>query len=138
MNSSKLFVLTKNKFWQDPNRYLPANIQSDTLFRGLYCLDYHPGTGMDGGYWRRARQLYTWGDDSSKYLAVKDPHERLQMLLRSLQPCAADFAAALEDAIVPDTVKLIDWQDQRGYYGSFKDATTRAKINTVKIPTISS
>jgi tryptophan 2-monooxygenase len=119
MNSSKLFVMTKNKFWQDPDRALPANIQSDTLFRGLYCLDYHPGTDMDGGY-GVVLVSYTWGDDSSKYLALKNPHERLRFLLRSMQPCAADFAAALEKALIPDTVELIDWQDRRGYYGAFK------------------
>jgi tryptophan 2-monooxygenase len=119
MNSSKLFVTTKNKFWQDPNHPLPANIQSDTLARGLYCLDYHPGTGMDGGN-GVVLVSYTWGDDSSKYLAVKDPQERLQVLLRSLQPCAADFVSALQAAIVPNTVKLVDWQDLRGYYGAFK------------------
>jgi tryptophan 2-monooxygenase len=119
MNSSKLFVLTKNKFWQDPNNPLPSNIQSDTLARGLYCLDYHPGTGMDGGY-GVVLVSYTWGDDSSKYLAVKDPQERLRIVLRSLLPCAADFVTALEAAIVPGTVKLVDWQDRRGYYGAFK------------------
>jgi tryptophan 2-monooxygenase len=119
MNSSKLFVLTKNKFWQDPDNPLPSNIQSDTLARGLYCLDYHPGTGMDGGY-GVVLVSYTWGDDSSKYLAVKDPQERLRIVLRSLLPCAADFVTALEAAIVPGTVKLIDWQDRRGYYGAFK------------------
>jgi tryptophan 2-monooxygenase len=119
MNSSKLFVTTKNKFWQDPGSSLPANIQSDTLARGLYCLDYHPGTGAGGGH-GVVLVSYTWGDDSSKYLAVKDPEERLQIVLRSLQPCAADFVSALQAAIVPDTVRLVDWQDERGYYGAFK------------------
>ena len=77
------------------------------------------GTGKDGGH-GVVLVSYTWGDDSSKYLAVKDPGERLGVILRSLQPCAADFVSALQDAIVPNTLRLVDWQDRRGYYGAFK------------------
>ncbi len=36
MNSSKLFVLTKTKFWKEAQG-LPQNIQTDGLVRGLYC-----------------------------------------------------------------------------------------------------
>ncbi|WP_419943653.1 FAD-dependent oxidoreductase [Candidatus Poriferisodalis sp.] len=39
VNSSKAFVLTEDKF-RLKNSGLPANIQSDTLIGGLYCLDY--------------------------------------------------------------------------------------------------
>jgi tryptophan 2-monooxygenase len=51
-SSSKVFVMTQRKFWLDEN--LPANIQTDTLVRGVYCLDYAPGN-PDAG--RRVAQL---------------------------------------------------------------------------------
>jgi len=66
MNSSKLFVLTTNKFWKSVG--MPQNIQTDGLVRGLYCLDYpHSDHGV-------VLVSYTWGDDSTKYIAIKDPH----------------------------------------------------------------
>ncbi|NJM24072.1 MAG: FAD-dependent oxidoreductase [Richelia sp. SM1_7_0] len=42
--SSKLFIRTKTKFWQDENGKsipdIPQNIQTDELPRGVYALDY--------------------------------------------------------------------------------------------------
>lgn len=118
MNSSKLFVLTKTKFWQQPGSKLPSNIQADTLVRGLYCLDYSPATPYLG----RGVVLisYTWGDDSTKYLALKDPRERLEACLRSIEHCANDFVTALRPEIMTDHVRMIDWQDEPNYFGAFK------------------
>lgn len=113
MNSSKLFVLTKSKFWKKDKKF-PANIETDGLVRGLYCLDY-PDT--DKGV---VLVSYTWGDDSTKYIAVKDPNERLELLLRSLEPYVPEFANKLKDEILYQHTKLIDWQDQKHYYGGFK------------------
>ena len=113
MNSSKLFVLTKTKFW-DQHQGLPANVQTDGLVRGLYCLDY-PGT--DHGV---VLISYTWGDDSTKCIAVKDPTARLELLLDSLEPQLPEFVAALRDGVLPEHTTLIDWQDQPHFYGAFK------------------
>jgi tryptophan 2-monooxygenase len=114
MNSSKLFVLTQSKFWlQSAN--LPANIQTDGLVRGLYCLDYGPNTKYGV-----VLISYTWGDDSTKYIAIKDPRQRLEILLNSLQAAVPDFVKALRPEILPAYTTLVDWQDQLGYYGAFK------------------
>ena len=113
MNSSKLFVLTKTKFWEHGN--YPANIQTDGLCRGLYCLDY-PSAGGYGV----VLISYTWGDDSTKYIALKDPAERLEILLQSLTPGAQSFVTKLRSEIMPQYTKMVDWQDESQYYGAFK------------------
>jgi len=113
MNSSKLFVLTRSKFW---NQYknLPQNIQTDGIVRGLYCLDYED---TDYGV---VLVSYTWGDDSTKYIAIKDPVKRLKLLIESLTPFNPEFTDVLKDEILYEHTKLIDWQDQAQYYGAFK------------------
>jgi len=118
MNSSKLFVLTRSKFWLPPAGQpatLPANIQTDGLVRGLYCLDY--GQNTEYGV---VLISYTWGDDSTKYIAIKDPAQRLSILLGSLQAAVPDFVNALTAQILPEYTFMIDWQDQPSYYGAFK------------------
>jgi tryptophan 2-monooxygenase len=115
MNSSKLFVLTRSKFWAtDPSQHFPQNIQTDGLVRGLYCLDY-PGT--DHGV---VLVSYTWGDDSTKYIAIKDPAARLAHLLRSLREYAPDFVDRLQAEVMVEHTHLVDWQDREHYYGAFK------------------
>jgi tryptophan 2-monooxygenase len=118
MNSSKLFVLTKTKFWQNPEKSLPSNIQADTLVRGLYCLDYYPDTPFQG--YGVVLISYTWGDDSTKYLALQDPRARLEACLRSLEHCAGEFVAALRSEILYDHIEMIDWQYEPNYFGAFK------------------
>ncbi len=116
MNSSKLFVLTKTKFWQASGSTLPSNIQSDTLVRGLYCLDYYnnqPGYGV-------VLISYTWGDDSTKLLAITDPAERTELLLRSIEHAVPEFVQTLREQILPQHTQMIDWQTQAHYYGAFK------------------
>lgn len=114
MNSSKLFVLTKSKFWQKGK--FPQNIQTDGLVRGLYCLDY---PNSDHGV---VLVSYTWGDDSTKYIALKEPEVRLEHLLRSLAPYRElqPFVETLRSEVLPEYTRLIDWQDQPSYYGAFK------------------
>lgn len=114
MNSSKLFVLTQSKFWQNGN--MPQNIQTDGLVRGLYCLDYpRSNHGV-------VLVSYTWGDDSTKYIAIKNPTERFNLLIRSLSAYQelAPFVSALQSTALPQYTKLVDWQDQKQYYGAFK------------------
>lgn len=114
MNSSKLFVLCSSKFWQSGG--LAQNIQSDGLVRGLYCLDY-PGSNYGV-----VLVSYTWGDDSTKYIAVKDPNTRLNLLLRSLSPYLelSAWMNGLQSTLLPQYTTLIDWQDEPQYYGAFK------------------
>lgn len=115
MNSSKLFVLTKSKFWKQ-GKGIPQNIQTDGLVRGLYCLDY-----PDSNY-GVVLVSYTWGDDSTKYIAIKDPRQRLEHLLRSLETYddLKPFVRKLREEILPEFTELVDWQDQQNFYGAFK------------------
>ena len=118
MNSSKLFVLTKSKFWIPANGQpasLPANIQTDGLVRGLYCLDY----GAQSNY-GVVLVSYTWGDDSTKTIAIKNADERLHLLLNSLDAAVPAFVEVLRSQLVPGSATLVDWQDQRQFYGAFK------------------
>ncbi len=118
MNSSKLFVLTKSKFWIPAHGQpatLPANIQTDGLVRGLYCLDYGPKSNYGV-----VLVSYTWGDDSTKTIAIKSADERLHLLLNSLAAAVPAFVEVLRSQIVPGSPTLVDWQDQRQFYGAFK------------------
>jgi tryptophan 2-monooxygenase len=112
MNSSKLFVLTESKFWQEGG--LPQNIQTDGLCRGLYCLDY------PGSRYGVVLISYTWGDDSTKCIALQNAEQRLDTLLDSLAPGAPEFVKILRDEIIPEKTTMIDWQLEQQYYGAFK------------------
>ncbi len=113
MNSSKLFALTKTKFWQGRDgEGLPENIQTDELCRGLYCLDYPES---DYGV---VLVSYTWGDDSTKLLAIKDVEQRFLVLMDSLgRICPRMAEKLIEEKIA---VKNVDWELEPYYYGAFK------------------
>jgi tryptophan 2-monooxygenase len=116
-SSSKVFVMTQRKFWLDEN--LPANIQTDTLVRGVYCLDYAPQNPNSAGV---VLLSYAWEDDAIKQLALGDKLQRVQRLVTDLAQTNAAFARH----VVPidndyDTyVRVVDWDLERGYYGAFK------------------
>lgn len=111
MNSSKLFALTKTKFWLQAG--IPANIQTDGLCRGVYCLDYGPGT-----HYGVVLVSYTWGDDSTKLLAVQPAEDRFKTLVESLKPADSGFT----DALLAQTmqIKNVDWELEPDYFGAFK------------------
>lgn len=116
-SSSKVFVLTKSKFWL--NSGLPANIQTDTLVRGVYCLDYTPDVPTDPGV---VLLSYTWEDDSIKQMAMPDNETRVKRLVADVAQTNATFASF----VVPmnndytNNVRMIDWDLQAHYYGAFK------------------
>jgi len=116
-SSSKVFVMTQRKFWLDEN--LPANIQTDTLVRGVYCLDYAPQNPNSAGV---VLLSYAWEDDAIKQLALGDNRQRVQRLVTDLAQTNAAFARH----VVPidndyDTyVRVVDWDLEHGYYGAFK------------------
>lgn len=111
MNSSKLFIRTKDKFWLDKGKQLPWNIQTDELPRGLYCIDY-PQT--DNGV---VLISYTWGDDSTRLMAAP-PRTRFQVFKDIISRIHPTFAAELVP--VDDEVLTIDWEETDHYYGAFK------------------
>lgn len=133
ISSSKLFVRTKTKFWLKNGSDYAQNIQSDTLVRGLYCLDYEPNNPDGEGV---ILINYTWEADANKQqviggiggdLLTKD--KRYSRYLETLKEIAPVFAADLEKEVVlvkdangasyPSIVD-IDWQNQQYYYGAFK------------------
>ena len=76
MDSSKMFIRTKTKFWKgDPT--IPQNIQMDELPRGVYALDY-PQT--ENGV---VLISYTWGDDSTKLLGLSK-EERFSLFRQAI------------------------------------------------------
>jgi len=117
-SSSKVFVLTKNKFWLTTPG-LPANIQTDTLVRGVYCLDYTPGHPQDPGV---VLLSYTWEDDSIKQMAMGSNKARVQELVADVALTNPEFA----QYVVPingdydGNCAIIDWDEQAHYYGAFK------------------
>ena len=109
INSSKLFIRTKEKFWIKHN--LPSNIQTDELPRGVYLLDY-PQT--KNGV---VCVSYTWGDDSAKLSGLK-PDERFRQFKQIIHKISPEIASHL----IPlnDEILSIDWQSEPFYYGAFK------------------
>jgi tryptophan 2-monooxygenase len=116
--SSKVFVMTSSKFWL-LNEGLPANIQTDTLVRGVYCLDYTPGDTTLPGV---VLLSYTWEDDALKLQSITDPKARVQRLVADLAQTNPEFASY----VVPingdyDTYTAqVDWDMEPYYYGAFK------------------
>ena len=125
MNSSKFFVTTRTKFWykenNDTGNDLPANMQTDELMRGLYCLDYD--TPTDGSANRNPAGKgvvlisYVWGDDSSKLLALTE-EERYQQFLQGITKINPTFAKLLDEQ--REDTCFIDWENSKDYYGAFK------------------
>ncbi|MDX1545511.1 MAG: NAD(P)/FAD-dependent oxidoreductase [Rhodothermales bacterium] len=110
MNSSKMFIRTATKFWKG-SKTIPTDILTDALPRAVYCLDY-PYT--DDGV---VLISYTWGDDSTKMLAVP-PEARFKLLRRVIAGISPEFAAHLEP--VGGEVFNIDWETTPFYFGAFK------------------
>ncbi|MFT5683208.1 MAG: tryptophan 2-monooxygenase [Myxococcota bacterium] len=115
MNSSKLFIRTKTKFWKTKTladgSAMPQNIQTDELPRGVYCLDY-PDT--DNGV---VLISYTWGDDSTKLLGVPTM-ERFHLFRQVIHEICPEFAAELDP--VNGEVLNVDWEQEPYQYGAFK------------------
>ncbi|MGD2182679.1 FAD-dependent oxidoreductase [Lusitaniella coriacea] len=111
MDSSKMFVLTPTKFWQNSN--IPQNIQTDELPRGVYALDY-PDT--ENGV---VLISYTWGDDSSKLLGLQDKMRRFELFKDAIAKISPEFAAGLGNPS-EDEILNIDWEAKPYYYGAFK------------------
>jgi len=121
MSSSKLFILTKTKFWYLTDN-LPYNIQTDEALRGLYCLDYDPTSSEQPNTEGYGVVLvsYVWGDDSTRLQALT-ANQRYNIFLERLKIIDNDFATQLENNVISlSTMECIDWQSTAGIYGAFK------------------
>ncbi|HEY0044165.1 MAG TPA: NAD(P)/FAD-dependent oxidoreductase [Allosphingosinicella sp.] len=117
-NSSKVFVET-SAFWTQANPHgelWPRNVVGDTILRNLYALTY-PNAPADSG---ALLFSYTWADDSVKQQTLLDPQARLDLLLRDLQTISPDFAVQVSECIDRSTAQVIDWQNERYFFGAFK------------------
>ncbi|WP_419554232.1 flavin monoamine oxidase family protein [Candidatus Poriferisodalis sp.] len=118
ISSSKAFILTDDKFWLKHD--LPANIQSDTVIRGLYCLDYAPDDPDGPGV---VLVSYTWQDDSAKQIALPSDNEsRIKRLVADVARIDSEFAEYLVP-VSGDYEKytiFVDWMTESNYHGAFK------------------
>lgn len=109
--SSKLFILTKDKFWKKiPGQW--ANIQTDELFFGMYTLDYPQ---IDNGV---VLLSYTWADNSTRLLAL-NAQERLEHFKSIAEKVNPDFAKHLVP-VTPKDILMVDWQNTPFQNGAFK------------------
>ncbi|KPW74697.1 tryptophan 2-monooxygenase, partial [Pseudomonas cannabina] len=115
--SSKLFILTRTKFWI--KNKLPTTIQSDGLVRGVYCLDYQPDEPEGHGV---VLLSYTWEDDAQKMLAMPDKKTRCQVLVDDLAAIHPTFASYLlpVDGDYERYVLHHDWLTDPHSAGAFK------------------
>ena len=110
LNSSKLFIRTKDKFWKH-HKNMPLTVLTDEIASGTYLLDY-PQT--KNGV---VCVSYSWGDDSAKVSGI-EPKERLRLYIESLKSIAPELAKHLIP--VNDEIIHIDWQTEDNYFGAFK------------------
>lgn len=117
VGSSKLFILTKDKFWLKHG--LPQNIQTDTLVKGVYCLDYAP---QDPDSWGVVLISYTWEDDSHKMVSMTDKVQRCLRLVDELAMSAPEFAGHLIplNGNYQRYVLEYDWLTDKHSLGAFK------------------
>ena len=117
VGSSKLFILTKDKFWLKHG--LPQNIQTDTLVKGVYCLDYAPQAPDS---WGVVLISYTWEDDSHKMVSMTDKVQRCLRLVDELAMSAPEFAGHLLplNGNYQRYVLEYDWLTDKHSLGAFK------------------
>ncbi|PHM65548.1 tryptophan 2-monooxygenase [Xenorhabdus stockiae] len=116
IGSSKLFLLTREKFWLKEK--LPHTILTDTLAKGVYCLDYQPEDPNGHGV---VLISYTWEDDSHKLVTLKDKRARLDRLVEELSLTAPAFARHLVPMNNdPRYILEYDWLTDATAMGAFK------------------
>ncbi|MGP4128405.1 FAD-dependent oxidoreductase [Pantoea tagorei] len=116
IGSSKLFLLTREKFWLKET--LPHTILTDTLAKGVYCLDYQPDDPEGHGV---VLISYTWEDDSHKLVTLKDKQARLARLVEELSQTAPEFARHLVPMDNdPKFILEYDWLTHPLAMGAFK------------------
>ncbi|EWG67548.1 MULTISPECIES: NAD(P)/FAD-dependent oxidoreductase [unclassified Enterobacter] len=115
--SSKLFMLTPDKFWLKHN--LPHTIQSDGFVRGVYCLDYEPDNPQGRGV---VLLSYTWEDDAHKLLSITNKRLRCRLLIDDLAVINPEFAHHLVpvDGNYERHVLQHDWLTDCHSAGAFK------------------
>lgn len=106
--SSKMFILTEDKFWIKEK--MPQCILTDELPKAIYFLDY---PSIDEGL---ICLSYTWGMDSIKLNAV-DPSHLLIMLMRSLEKIHPGLAQKIRP--IEGQFMHIHWVNEKYQNGAF-------------------
>lgn len=107
--ASKLFICTKDKFWQKNN--MPQCILTDELPRSMYFLDY---PNISEGI---ICLSYSWGMDSMRLHAV-DPSDRVIIIRRIIEKINPNISQHLYPLM--DEVISIDWFNIKYQNGAFK------------------
>ncbi len=112
--SSKTFLKTRNKFWQDQKNNGTTNIQMRELPRQLYAID-NPKT-KEGV----VLLSYTWGQDSKASVEIStDKQSRAKHFKESVAVVDSEYSSQLPTSI-RSNIKQIDWQQEKGYNGAFR------------------
>jgi lysine 2-monooxygenase len=108
VESTRILCRSREKFWHE-GKICPVTL-TDRATRATYLLDYGPD--VESGV---CLLSYTWGDDSTKFLAL-DKAEQVKLCLSVLDE--------LYDGGFPrdqlDDFEAISWQQERGFHGGFK------------------
>lgn len=114
MNSSKVFIRTKDQFWKSLPHGTRA-ILSDSLSANLYTLDYGGENGV-------VLVSYVWGDQSIKQISFQNKRKRLDLLRAAIAIYDPGFAEHLHpmDDDYENNLQMIDWELEPHYYGAFK------------------
>jgi tryptophan 2-monooxygenase len=127
MQSTKIFLATKNAFWRQRDagtgKEKMSVTLSDRLPRGTYLVDYSGSRGADRG--AGIFLSYTWNDDSLKFLGgradiIEETEERGNLCKRVLETIYPNVDFGGEAALTNANVS-ISWEAQRLFLGGFKN-----------------
>jgi tryptophan 2-monooxygenase len=108
VNASKIVCSSEEKFWVTED--LPQVTLTDRPTRASYLIDY--GSSAKAG---ACVLSYTWGDDSTKLLALSDK-EQFDLCVRTLD----DLHHGAISKQKLGRPQVIQWQMEAGYNGGFK------------------
>jgi monoamine oxidase len=108
-DSTKILCRSSAKFWQSGD-VCPVTL-TDRATRSTYLFDYGPEVASGV-----CLLSYTWGDDSTKFLAL-GKCEQVELCLSVLDEIYGAGAFSKQDL---DDFEVVSWQQQRGYNGGFK------------------
>jgi tryptophan 2-monooxygenase len=109
VDSTRILCRSSAKFWQGGD--VCQVTLTDRPTRATYLLDYGPDVASGV-----CLLSYTWGDDSTKFLAL-EKQEQVDLCLSVLDGIYGAGAFSKQDL---DDFEVISWQQERGFNGGFK------------------
>jgi tryptophan 2-monooxygenase len=108
VNASKVMCVSDQKFWESEG--IPAVTLTDRVTRATYLMDY--GKEAKAG---ACLLSYTWGDDSTKLLALTKK-EQIAVCLKVLD----EIHGGRFSAQALGEFEVVQWELEAGYNGGFK------------------